>query len=745
MAFKNALLLMSVWVSAVTVTADSHAGSGGNVIEHVKVYHERGRFGGWPANHGIWCWGNEILVGFSAGYYKDLGPTRHNIDHDKPEEHLLARSKDGGRTWSIEHPADQQVLVGTAGMRHGVVPPGASEREPVPCPGGINFAHPDFAMTCRMAGVHTGVSRFYYSYDRGHTWKGPFSLPLFGQPGIAARTDYLIDGSRECTLFLTASKRNRREGRPICVRTLDGGKSWSFLSYIGPEPSGYAIMPSTVRLSPRDLLTTIRRAEDRGPRRSWIEAWSSSDDGTSWKLLNEPVPDTGEGNAPHLIRLADGRLCLTYGRRAKPYGIFARLSSDAGRTWSETIVLRDDGGGRDIGYPRSVQRPDGKVVTVYYFWEERSGPERYIAATIWSPTIPGNSGTDAELNTSARKAALAMSREQASSFARLALNGIQKEYPNKPADVLNADTDVMSPRRMHPAFHGSYDWHSSVHGHWMLVRLLRLFPGLPERQEVRRVLDEHLTAKNLQAEADYFARSNAQSFERTYGWAWLLKLAEELHDWDDPQAKQWSANLRPLANKIADLYIAYLPKQTYPIRSGVHPNTAFGLAFALDYARAIGSTALQERVEERSRNYFANDVSIPAAWEPDGTDFFSPSLMEADLMRRVLSPDDFRAWLQRFLPGLAKGEPASLVTSAQVTDRSDPQLVHLDGLNLSRAWCMRSIALALPREDAARKVLAASAARHAESALRHVASGHYAGEHWLASFAVYLLSTPTPD
>jgi hypothetical protein len=359
------------------------------VAQHVTIYHEKGRFGGWPANHGIWSWGDEILVGFSAGYHKDLGPTVHNIDHEKPEEHLLARSKDGGKTWSIENPARQGVLIGTAGMRHGTVPTEYKEAEPVACPGGIDFTHPDFAMTCRMAGVHTGVSRFYYSYDRGHTWKGPFLLPLFGQKGIAARTDYLVNGKSECMLFLTASKSDNREGRPICVQTSDGGKSWKFVSFIGPEPKGYAIMPSTVRRSPQQLVTTIRRAETGTQRKSWIEAWTSADNGQSWSLLGEPVPDTGEGNPPHLLRLADGRLCLTYGLRAKPFGIFARFSSDGGKTWSAPLPLRQDGGGRDLGYPRSVQRADGKVVTVYYFWDTKTGPERYIAASIWQPVEKG--------------------------------------------------------------------------------------------------------------------------------------------------------------------------------------------------------------------------------------------------------------------------------------------------------------------------------------------------------------------
>ena len=338
-----------------------------------------------------------------------------------------------------------------------------------------------------------------------------------------------------------------------------------------------------------------------------------------------------------------------------------------------------------------------------------------------------------------------LTTEHVSAFARLALKGIHKEYPNKPGDVLNGAADIKAPRAMHPAFYGCFDWHSSVHGHWMLVRLLRRFPEMPEKQRIRAALAENLTAKNLQAEADYFAQPNRQSFERTYGWAWLLKLAEELHGWDDPDGKEWSKNLRPLTDTIVGRYLAFLPKQTYPIRSGVHPNTAFGLAFALDYARAAGHKALRERVEERARNYFAGDRGVPAAWEPDGADFFSPSLMEADLMRRVLPPAEFPAWLRRFYPDLTRGEPKGLLAPATVTDRTDPQLVHLDGLNLSRAWCMRAIANALPKDDPARKVLAESAARHAEAGLSHVASGDYAGEHWLASFAVYLLSAPAPD
>ena len=335
---------------------------------------------------------------------------------------------------------------------------------------------------------------------------------------------------------------------------------------------------------------------------------------------------------------------------------------------------------------------------------------------------------------------LKLTREQASSLAKLALKGIRQEFPNKPGDVQNSDADAKRPRALHPAFYGCFDWHSAVHSHWMLVRLLRLFPDLPEGKQIRAALAEHLTAKNLQAEADYFTRPNARSFERTYGWAWLLKLAEELHGWDDPDAKKWSKNLRPLTDTIVAGYLAFLPKQTYPIRTGVHPNTAFGLAFALDYARAAGDKRLRELVEKRSRAYFGKDAAAPASWEPGGADFFSPSLMEADLMRRVLPPKEFQTWFRRFLPDIARGEPKSLLTPARVTDRSDPQLVHLDGLNLSRAWCMHGIAAALPEGDPARKILVGSAGRHARAALPHVASGDYAGEHWLASFAVYLLS-----
>jgi BNR repeat-like domain len=349
-------------------------------LQHVEVYSEAGRFGGWPANHGSWCWGNEILVGFSAGYHKDLGNERHNIDREKPEEHLLARSLDGGVTWSLENPATQGALIPAGKALHGIAPPELTEKPWLDCPGGINFAHPDFAMTIRMIDNHHGPSRFHYSYDRGRTWQGPFRLPDVGTPGIAARTDYIVHSQNECLLFVTAGKSDGREGRPLCMRTKNGGKSWEFVGWIGDEPRGYAIMPATVALENGDLLSAIRC---RDPSRAWIDVYRSTDLGQNWKLDSTPAPSLGEGNPASLTRLKDGSVCLTYGFRAKPFSIRARISRDQGRTWGDERILRTYGGGRDVGYPRTVQRSDGKLVTIYYFHDQPAS-YRYIAATIWS-------------------------------------------------------------------------------------------------------------------------------------------------------------------------------------------------------------------------------------------------------------------------------------------------------------------------------------------------------------------------
>ncbi len=329
-----------------------------------------------------------------------------------------------------------------------------------------------------------------------------------------------------------------------------------------------------------------------------------------------------------------------------------------------------------------------------------------------------------------------MNQDQASHFARLALGCIQRELPNGIQHTINAPDDVRGPRALHPAFYGCFDWHSAVHGHWMLVRLLRRWPDLPEAAAIRAGLDANLTATHLAAEAAYFTAPNRASYERPYGWAWLLQLAAELHTWDDADSRRWAAHLQPLADLLAARYLAFFPKQTYPVRTGVHSSTAFGFALALDYARAVGHADLEALIVERSVAYYAGDRDAPAAWEPSGDDFLSPSLIEADLMRRVLPPAEFPAWLHAFLP---RGLPPALQQPAIVTDRSDGKLAHLDGLNLSRAWCLRALAAAVPAGDPLRPQLAASADAHAAAGLAHVATGDYAGEHWLASFAVYLL------
>ncbi len=345
------------------------------VIKNVVVYREAGRYAGWPANHGIWHWGNEILVGFEAGYFH-FSEARHSIDWDRPAQHLLARSLDGGETWKIEHPLSLRAPDG-AKMANVRTEPGG--KQPVDCPGDVNFTNPSFVLTARMQDVDIGPSRFYYSYSRGKTWQGPFRMPNFGQQGIAARTDYLVNGPHDLTMLLTAAKSNGKEGRVICVRTRDGGKTWTMLSFVGPEPDerDKALMPSSVRLSPNVILTAVRHT-------SWIELYRSDDDGSAWKLLSRPVPNTGahNGNPPYLLKLQDGRLAMTYGFRSEPYGIRARLSGDDGKTWNDEIPLRTDGGAWDLGYTRTVQKPDGKLVTVSYF-NDRKDTERYIGATIW--------------------------------------------------------------------------------------------------------------------------------------------------------------------------------------------------------------------------------------------------------------------------------------------------------------------------------------------------------------------------
>ena len=329
---------------------------------------------------------------------------------------------------------------------------------------------------------------------------------------------------------------------------------------------------------------------------------------------------------------------------------------------------------------------------------------------------------------------------EADQFAQLVLAGIDREYPNKPSETLGSAADIKSPRAMHPAFFGCFDWHSSVHGHWLLVRLLKLHPEMTNAPTIRARLAEHFTATNLATEAAYFDTKVNASFERMYGWAWTLRLAQELRSWNDPDAQQWAKNFAPLENKMVALIENYLPRLTYPIRTGVHPDTAFALSQILDYARAVGNTKLEQLVVQRAKAYYANDRSYPTIYEPSGEDFFSPGLNVADLMRRVLTPEEFSRWLDAYLPELRAGNLGAWSTPAEVSDLSDARIVHLVGLNLSRAWTMQGVASALPANDPRRAVLEAAMKRHATAGLKYVFSGHYEGEHWLGTFAVYYLS-----
>lgn len=368
-----ALVLFGPCSSVETQAADT--------MKQVTVFKEDGRFGGWPANFGIWSWDNEILVGFARGWYKNLG-NRHHIDRDRPEEHLFARSLDGGETWVIENPSEKGYLIPQGGSLHGIQPPWLEAPPATDCPGGVNFTHPDFAMTLRMNDVDAGQCRFFVSYDRGHNWQGPWNLPHFGNQGTAARTDYIVEDQDSCLMFSTASKADGDEGRPFCARTDDGGKTWEWVSWIMEEPTGFGIMPSTVRLGDNELLSIIRRRE---PGKRWNEAYYSADNGKTWTFRSNPVESLGEGNPASAIRLKDGRILTTNGNRQEPFNIEARISADNGVTWGEPIVLRGNGGGRDIGYPRTIQRPDGMVVTTYY-WHDDPNTERYIGGTIWDPS-----------------------------------------------------------------------------------------------------------------------------------------------------------------------------------------------------------------------------------------------------------------------------------------------------------------------------------------------------------------------
>jgi hypothetical protein len=322
---------------------------------------------------------------------------------------------------------------------------------------------------------------------------------------------------------------------------------------------------------------------------------------------------------------------------------------------------------------------------------------------------------------------------QAERFARLALDCVHKQYPNKIAHSLNSDADVKAPRELTPAFYGCYDWHSSVHGHWLLVRLMRLFPDAPFARDARRALRQNLTSENIAQEVRYLEAEGRGSFERPYGLAWLLQLAAELHEFDDPDAQRWYAALRPLERAVTARISSWLPKMDHPIRTGEHNNTAFSMGLMIDYARATDNKEFGQLVEARARDYYMKDKACPMNYEPSGEDFLSPCLAEADVVRRLLSPEEFGRWFAAFLPRVDL-EPT------HVADPTDGKLYHLAGLNLSRAWMLEGIVSRLPAGDKRRAPLLTLSDNLAQTGLDSIKSEHYEGGHWLGSFAVYLVS-----
>ena len=359
---------MRFWTTVaicVSITVETSFAQSERSVEHGIVFYEEGRFAGWPANNGIWSWGDEIVVGFTLGDYK-ANPDGHPIDNSRPSFPQQARSLDGGVTWTIEHPTFLES--------------DGTERTPKELNEPADFSNPNFAARFRDG-------RFYFSHDRCRTWEGPFPLPGFDRRGLLARTDYIVNGKHDLFAFIATEKDGGGEGWPACIRTTDGGVTWRHVGWIGEQPPagyGYAIMPSTVRLPSGALFSMIRRGGIvNDEKRWWLEPFLSADDGEHWYMLDEPWIDNA-GNPASMITLKDGRIALTYGWRNAPYGIRARISGDDAVSWGEEIVLRDDGAGWDLGYPRTIQRADGKCVTIYYF-NDKQRKERTIARTIWDP------------------------------------------------------------------------------------------------------------------------------------------------------------------------------------------------------------------------------------------------------------------------------------------------------------------------------------------------------------------------
>ena len=326
-----------------------------------------------------------------------------------------------------------------------------------------------------------------------------------------------------------------------------------------------------------------------------------------------------------------------------------------------------------------------------------------------------------------------LNQETASKLARIPLACLNKEFPNKLNQVLGDEYDLKNPEKLHPAFYGCFDWHSSVHGHWMLIKLVKLFPEMPEKEEIFEIMDKNLNPENINSEIEYFQVEYNKTFERTYGWAWLLKLVQELNDWDHPKGKVWLENLMPLADLIKEKYTDFLPKLTYPIRTGEHPNTAFGLSLAYDYASSLEDVKFKDLIETRSMNYYLEDKNCPISWEPNGFDFLSPCLEEANLMQKILEKEQFQDWIADFIPDF------SSITPAIVSDRTDPKIVHLDGLNFSRTWCLFGISNTI--ENPLKDELIQNAVNHFNASFPHLSSGNYEGEHWLTSFAILAITS----
>ncbi|MEM9076830.1 MAG: DUF2891 domain-containing protein [Bacteroidota bacterium] len=324
--------------------------------------------------------------------------------------------------------------------------------------------------------------------------------------------------------------------------------------------------------------------------------------------------------------------------------------------------------------------------------------------------------------------------DQANILATLPISCVNQEYPNKLGHVLGDEEDLGTPKTLHPAFYGCFDWHSAVHGHWSLVRLLKTFPNLKEAEQIRTILSTNMSAENIAKEVTYFENVHTRNYERTYGWAWLLKLAEELHGFDDPLARELEKNLEPLTLLIAQKFVDYLPKLQYPVRVGTHTNTAFGLAFAWDYAESLQHEELKDAIFNRAMAFYKNDSGCPLSWEPSGADFLSPCFEELDLIRRILAKDDFLVWMDSFMPTLKDSD--FTLPEAVVGDRQDGQLVHLDGLNFSRAWVLYGLTKQYPEEFGH---LLPLAHKHFAYSFPNLVGDDYEGGHWLGSFAIYAL------